>query len=75
MDGLVRFDGNRFKVFNMSGYGEMPSNRTVGVLRAGRNGAFFGTEEGHLLHVDGSTLRRLNSSRDRPLVPTRDIVR
>src|SRR6478672_6336982 len=48
-DGLVRFDGMRFTVFNSANSEELPSNRIVG-LKEGRDGALWlTTEQGHVV--------------------------
>ncbi|MBC7894668.1 MAG: helix-turn-helix domain-containing protein [Cytophagaceae bacterium] len=48
-DGLVRFDGLRFTVFNSANAEELPSNRIVD-LKEGRDGALWlTTEQGHVV--------------------------
>src|SRR5688572_29303339 len=48
-DGLVRFDGLRFTVFNSANFEELPSNRII-ALKEGRNGALWlTTEQGHIV--------------------------
>jgi signal transduction histidine kinase/ligand-binding sensor domain-containing protein len=48
-DGLVRFDGLRFTVFNSTNSEELPSNRIIG-LKEGRDGTLrLGTEQGHIV--------------------------
>jgi signal transduction histidine kinase/ligand-binding sensor domain-containing protein/CheY-like chemotaxis protein len=48
-DGLVRFDGVRFAVFNSSNSDELPSNRIV-QLTEGRDGTLWlATEQGHVV--------------------------
>ena len=48
-DGLVRFDGLRFTVFNSANSDELPSNRII-ALREGRDGALWlTTEQGHVV--------------------------
>src|SRR5687768_306629 len=48
-DGLVRFDGLRFTVFNSANFEELPSNRII-ALKEGRDGALWlTTEQGHIV--------------------------
>ena len=48
-DGLVRFDGIRFTVFNSANSEELPSNRII-QLKEGRDGALWLiTEQGHVV--------------------------
>src|SRR5829696_6906090 len=48
-DGLVRFDGIRFTVFNSANSGELPSNRII-QLEEGRDGSLWlTTEQGHVV--------------------------
>src|SRR5215475_10113060 len=48
-DGLVRFDGLRFTVFNTANSEDLPSNRIV-YLHASPDGALWlATEESHIL--------------------------
>src|SRR6185503_10750047 len=48
-DGLVRFDGIRFTVFNSANSEELPSNRII-QLKEGRDGSLWLiTEQGHVV--------------------------
>ena len=48
-DGLVRFDGLRFTVFNSANSEELPSNRII-QLKEGRDGSLWlATEQGHIV--------------------------
>ncbi|HUQ82024.1 MAG TPA: two-component regulator propeller domain-containing protein, partial [Gemmatimonadaceae bacterium] len=48
-DGLVRFDGLRFTVFNSANSDQLPSNRIIG-LKEGRDGSLWlSTEQGHVV--------------------------
>ena len=48
-DGLVRFDGLRFTVFNSANSEELPSNRII-ALKEGRDGSLWlATEQGHIV--------------------------
>jgi signal transduction histidine kinase/ligand-binding sensor domain-containing protein/CheY-like chemotaxis protein len=52
-DGLVRFDGIRFTVFNSANSAELPSNRII-ALREGRDGSLWlTTEQGHVVRFRG----------------------
>ena len=54
-DGLVRFDGLRFTVFNSAKSEELPSNRIV-QLKEGRDGSLWlVTEQGHLVRFRDGT--------------------
>ena len=49
-DGLVRFDGIRFTVFNSANSEQLPSNRII-ELREARDGSLWlTTEQGHVVH-------------------------
>jgi ligand-binding sensor domain-containing protein len=48
-DGLVRFDGVRFTVFNAANTPGLPSNRIVGLLEARDGTLWLRTEQGHLV--------------------------
>jgi hypothetical protein len=48
-DGLVRFDGLRFTVFNSANSEELPSNRIIR-LKEGKDGSLWlGTEQSHIV--------------------------
>src|SRR5262245_32754646 len=54
-DGLVRFDGVRFTVFNSSKSEQLPSNRIV-KLKEGRDGSLWlVTEQGHIVRFRDGT--------------------
>jgi signal transduction histidine kinase/ligand-binding sensor domain-containing protein/DNA-binding response OmpR family regulator len=48
-DGLVRFDGVRFTVFNSANSPGLPSARIVVMLEARDGALWLGTEQGHLI--------------------------
>jgi ligand-binding sensor domain-containing protein len=52
-DGLVRFDGLRFTVFNSANSEELPSNRII-QLKERRDGSLWlTTEQGHIVPCPG----------------------
>src|SRR5215207_3174777 len=58
-DGLVRFDGMRFTVFNSANSEELPSNRIIG-LQEGRDGSLWlTTEQGHVVRFRAGRFRNL----------------
>ena len=60
-DGLVRFDGVRFVVFNVANTPGLPSNR-IGRLFAGTGADFWlSTEQGHLVRVEGGRFTLLGT--------------
>jgi signal transduction histidine kinase/ligand-binding sensor domain-containing protein/DNA-binding response OmpR family regulator len=48
-DGLVRFDGVRFTVFNSANSDELPSNRIIGLKEARDGTLWLSTEQGHVV--------------------------
>ena len=60
-DGLVRFDGVRFKVYQTEEYPSLPTNRIVNV-REGKDGSLWmDTEQGYLVKFDHVKFKRLTS--------------
>ncbi|HMB92052.1 MAG TPA: two-component regulator propeller domain-containing protein [Rhodothermales bacterium] len=54
-DGLVRFDGMHFTVFNTGNSTGLPSNRIVDLLEARDGSLWIRTEQGHLVHYTEGT--------------------
>src|SRR5688572_30359771 len=52
-DGLVRFDGIRFTVFNSANSEELPSNRIIQLKEAGDGSLWLTTEQGHVVRFRG----------------------
>ena len=50
-DGLVRFDGVRFTVFNIANSPGLPSNRIVEIHEARGNELWLLTDQGHVAHM------------------------
>ena len=50
-DGLVRFDGARFTVFNTGNSEALPSNRIADMLTDGRGSLWMRTEQDHLVRL------------------------
>ena len=60
-DGLVRYDGVRFVVFNVANTPGLPSNR-IAWLFPGTGGALWlATEQGHLVRVEGGRFTLLGT--------------
>jgi signal transduction histidine kinase/ligand-binding sensor domain-containing protein len=49
--GLARFDGHGFRVVDIAGDEELPSNRIVSIAAAGADAFWFLTQQGHLGRV------------------------
>lgn len=56
-DGLVRFDGHRFVVFNSSSNPELPSNRLITLMQADDGLLWLTTEQMTLASFDGARFR------------------
>src|SRR5688572_20035921 len=52
-DGLVRFDGIRFTVFNSANSEELPSNRIIQLKEARDGSLWLTTEQGHVVRFRG----------------------
>jgi len=65
-DGLVRFDGIRFTVFNSANSEELPSNRII-QLKEGRDGALWLiTEQGHVVRFRDGRFTNVAFERGKP---------
>lgn len=53
MDGLVRFDGERFRTYRKGEFPELPSNRLIGLCFGDDEHPWVTTESNELLHFDG----------------------
>jgi signal transduction histidine kinase/ligand-binding sensor domain-containing protein/DNA-binding response OmpR family regulator len=58
-DGLVRFDGQEFKVYSIAGYPAMRNNRIVKIYRGGAGRTYALTVEGDLLRLGVDGVRRV----------------
>jgi len=68
-DGLVRFDGQRFDVYDQAGKPEMPSNRYIR-LGGGRDAPILAlTLQGELVEVTTSAVRRVRPDPGAPDAP------
>ena len=67
-DGLVRFDGLRFTVFNSANSEELPSNRII-LLKEGRDGALWlTTEQGHIVRFRDGRFTNIPFEKSSPSV-------
>ncbi len=65
-DGLVRFDGLRFTVFNSANSPELPSNRII-ALKEGRNGSLWlATEQGHVVRFQSGRFSNISFENEKP---------
>ena len=66
-DGLVRFDGLRFTVFNSANSEELPSNRII-TLKEGRDGSLWlTTEQGHIVRFRDGRFTNVPFENAKPL--------
>lgn len=59
-DGIVRFDGNSFKIYNTQNTEELPTNRWTGLVHAKGDEIYFFSYEGYLLHKKGDNFITYN---------------
>lgn len=65
-DGLVRFDGIRFTVFNTANSEELPSNRIVYVQEARDGALWLATEESHIVRFRDGKFKNIPFENGRP---------
>jgi ligand-binding sensor domain-containing protein len=63
-DGLVRFDGNRFKIFNRSNTPQITTNRLSAAFADTRGRMWFQAEDGGILHGHVERDRRTTELRE-----------
>ena len=61
-EGLARFDGLRFAIFDKQNTPEFRSNVVTALIGAQDGGLWVGTRAGGLLHYDGKAFRRLTTA-------------
>ncbi len=69
-DGLVRFDGIRFTVFNTVSHPEMQSNRILGLVEGSDGSLWWWTEQMHLVSMSGDRVRHYTEADG---LPSRDV--
>ncbi len=62
-DGLVRFDGVRFKVYNTGDSEGLPSNRIVDLIESRDGGLWMRTEQGHLVRFRDGVFTHFDADR------------
>jgi len=72
-DGLVRFDGVRFTIFNTGNTEALPSNRIADMLTDGRGSLWMRTEQDHLVRVRDGQFTNFDSSTGLPTRSTRSV--
>ncbi len=60
-DGLVRFDGVRFVIYNTGNSPELPSNRIVDLIEAQGGDLWMRTEQNHLVRFRGDVFTHFQS--------------
>ena len=70
LDGLVRFDGVRMRLFQRSEYRQMTSNRCLSLLVDRTGDLWVGTEDGGLLRVRGHEVRAFGTADGLPSLRT-----
>ena len=68
LDGLVRFDGIKFKVFNRSNSPGLTTNRLIYLLAENDNTIWVGTEDGGLLRFQDGKFRAFTTADGLPAV-------
>lgn len=58
-DGLVRFDGMRFKIFNSAGYPGLPSNRILDITEAPDGSLWLETEQSFLVRYQNGVFTHI----------------
>lgn len=58
-DGLVRFDGLRFKIFDSAGYPGMPSNRILDITEAPDSSLWMETEQSFLVRYQDGEFKHI----------------
>jgi signal transduction histidine kinase/ligand-binding sensor domain-containing protein/DNA-binding NarL/FixJ family response regulator len=71
-DGLVRFDGIRFTVFNTVSHPEMQSNRILGLVEGPDGALWWWTEQMHLVSMFEDRVRHYTEADG---LPSRDVQR
>jgi ligand-binding sensor domain-containing protein len=75
LDGLVRFDGVRFTVFNKNNSKTLPSNRLVKLLAENDNTLWLITEESGLARYQGGEFRSFSAADGLPSDVIFDVAR
>jgi signal transduction histidine kinase/ligand-binding sensor domain-containing protein/DNA-binding response OmpR family regulator len=65
-DGLVRFDGLKFTVFNTANSENLPSNRIVGLKVGGDGSLWMSTEESHIVRFRDGHFTNLQFENGKP---------
>lgn len=60
-DGLVRFDGVRFKVYQTDNYAGLPSNRLINLVEASDGSLWMETEQGFLVSFKDGQFNHIQS--------------
>jgi signal transduction histidine kinase/ligand-binding sensor domain-containing protein len=75
LDGLVRFDGIKFKVFNRSNSPGLTTNRLIYLLAENDNTIWVGTEDGGLLRFQDGKFRAFTTADGLPSVKVTKIFK
>ena len=75
LDGLVRFDGIKFKVFNRSNSPGLTTNRLIYLLAENDNTLWVGTEDGGLLRFQDGKFRAFTTADGLPSVKVNKIFK
>lgn len=75
LDGLVRFDGIKFKVFNRSNSPGLTTNRLLYLLADDDNTLWVGTEDGGLLRFQNGKFRAFTTADGLPSVKVNELFK
>lgn len=74
-DGLARFDGSRFRTYDIDRYPLLPSNRAIGMVRAASGEVYIWSSSHRLARISSSDVLNPAAQDDLPADPVSNIQR